>query len=140
MNVFFCLLSAQIVLGAFDNLWHHEITEKLPRRPDACGELALHTAREFLYAVIFLTIGWFAWHGVWAWLLAAILAVEVAITLWDFVIEDQTRKLPKLERITHSVLAINFGAILALFLPELAAWAGRPMDFSRTTTAGCPGS
>ena len=44
---------------------------------------------------------------------------EVFLTLWDFVIEDNTRKLPATERITHTILAINFGAILALLIPIL---------------------
>lgn len=122
MQTALILMAIQGLIGAFDNLWHHEITQKLSSRPEARNELILHTIREFLYAVIFLGIAWFAWNGAWATLLLLIMAIEVVVTLWDFVIEDQTRKLPKLERIVHTVLAINFGAILAFFLPVALAW------------------
>ncbi len=32
------LLVFQGVMGAFDNLWHHEITEALPSKPSARKE------------------------------------------------------------------------------------------------------
>jgi uncharacterized protein len=123
MNTVLAMLTIQCVLGAFDNLWHHEITEKLPQRPSARGELALHAIREFLYAVIFIGIAWWRWTGVWSLVLAAILAVEICVTLSDFVIEDRTRRLPWFERVLHTVLAINFGAILAVWAPEMRRWA-----------------
>ncbi len=31
MELVLCLLVLQGVLGAFDNLWHHEFTENLPK-------------------------------------------------------------------------------------------------------------
>ena len=45
------------------------------------------------------------------------------MTLKDFVEEDQTRKLPASERVLHTLLALNYGAILALLLPVLTGWA-----------------
>ena len=126
MNTVLILMSLQGLLGAFDNLWHHEIKEKLPSKPSALGELTLHTAREFLYAMLFFGLAWWEWRGGWAYVLAGILLIEIVITLCDFVIEDRTRKLPRLERITHTVLAINFGAILAFLAPVMVGWADRP--------------
>ena len=41
MNTIFFLLSVQAVMGAFDNLWHHELQAKLPQRISARYELAL---------------------------------------------------------------------------------------------------
>ncbi len=123
MQTALVLFAIQGLIGAFDNLWHHEITEKLSSKPNARGELILHTLREFIYAVIFVGIAWFAWNGAWAILLMTLLAIEVVVTLWDFVIEDQTRKLPGFERILHTLLAINFGAILAFFLPVAVSWS-----------------
>lgn len=126
MTTVLILLTIQGLVGAFDNLWHHEITEKLPTRPSARGELALHTIREFLYAATFLAIAWATWDGLWALALAAILAVEITVTLWDFVIEDQTRKLPPFERILHTLLAVNFGVILAFLAPVMIDWWASP--------------
>ncbi|WP_282605028.1 TIGR01777 family oxidoreductase [Pelagibius sp. Alg239-R121] len=130
MNTALILFAVQGLVGFFDNLWHHEITEKLSSKPDARAELKLHTIREFLYAVIFIGIAWFAWQGAWAFVLLVLLAIEVLVTLWDFVIEDQTRKLPKFERIIHTVLAVNFGAILAFFLPVVWQWSGAESGFT----------
>ena len=58
-------------------------------------------------------------------LLIAALAVEVFITLADFIEEDMSRKLPASERVNHTLLAINYGAILVLALPVLVGVGGR---------------
>lgn len=122
------LFVLQGIMGAFDNLWHHEFTEKLPGRPTAWKELILHSARGALYSIIFLSLGWLELSGFWAGLLIAILIIEVGITLWDFVEEDMTRTLPATERVLHTLLALNYGAILGLLLPILWHWSGTPTD------------
>ncbi len=130
MNMVLTLLAVQGLIGAFDNIWHHELSQKLNSKPSALTELKLHTVREFFYAVIFLSIAWVTWNGVWTYVLIAIIAIEIVITLWDFVVEDMTRKLPKLERVVHTVMAINLGAILALWAPVLLEWARQPTGFT----------
>ena len=45
------------------------------------------------------------------------------ITLADFIEEDMSRKLPASERVNHTLLAINYGAILVLAAPVLLGWA-----------------
>lgn len=117
------LLSVQILMGGLDILYHHELTEGLSWRPSAARELKLHGTRNALYAVIFITIGYFEPHGVWAQVFAGILLIEILITLADFVEEDRSRRLPSTERILHTILAINYGAILALFIPVLHTWS-----------------
>jgi uncharacterized protein len=126
MTLLFTLIIAQALLGAFDNLWHHEITERLPSRRAAAPELALHAGREFLYAFLFFAFAWYEWHGVWAALIAAVFVVEVVITLADFIVEDQTRHLPKLERVLHTILAMNVGAVLIVLAPILRDWWAAP--------------
>ncbi len=123
MNAVFLLLSLQSLLGAFDNLWHHEWQARLPQRVSARYELALHAAREALYGVVFLGLAWFEWRGAMAWVLAFILLAEVAITLADFLEEDRTRRLPPLERLLHTLLAICYGGFVALMVPVLRDWA-----------------
>ena len=50
--------------------------------------------------------------------LATALVMEVGVTCWDFVVEDNTRlRYPATERVTHTLMAINFGAILYAWLP-----------------------
>lgn len=120
------LIAIQVFMGAFDTLVHHEGTERLAWRASQKTELRLHGVRNFFYAVIFLCFGWLEPHGVFAIVLTAILVAEVLITLWDFVEEDLTRKLPWTERINHTLLALNYGAILALFAPYLWQWCQQP--------------
>jgi hypothetical protein len=125
-SLFWWLINLQITLGAFDVIYHHELTERLAWRATASRELRLHATRNWLYAVLFLALGWTWPTGLLALAAILVLAIEVAITLWDFVEEDQSRRLPGSERILHTLLAINYGAILALLVPELIAAAELP--------------
>ncbi|WP_339106844.1 hypothetical protein [Roseovarius rhodophyticola] len=127
--ILWTLISIQVVMGAFDTLLHHEGSERLAWRASQKTELRLHGVRNFFYAVIFLCFAWLEPHGAFAIALTLILAVEVMITLWDFVEEDMTRKLPGSERINHTLLALNYGAILALAAPYLLAWSSLPTGF-----------
>ena len=120
------LIAIQIAMGAFDTFYHHELTERLAWRPSQRHELRLHSLRNALYALLFLTLGWLEVHGFWAMVVIAVLVVEVIVTLMDFVEEDMSRKLPATERINHTLLALNYGAILVLLLPVLIEWADRP--------------
>ena len=120
------LLLAQGLMGAFDTLWFHEYRHQLPRNASAKIELRLHAARDFAYAVVFGSLGWVAWHGAWAWLFTGILLFEIGITLWDFVEEDLTRRLPPGERIMHTIMAIVYGAFLAFLIPQVMSWMQHP--------------
>jgi uncharacterized protein (TIGR01777 family) len=126
MNTIFLLLSVQAFLGAFDNLWHHEWQAKLPQRPSARKELALHAVREAIYGVVFMGLAWARWQGALAALLALLLTVELVVTLADFLEEDRTRQLPAFERVLHTVLTITYGLFLGLFAPILWAWWQQP--------------
>lgn len=125
-SLLWTLIALQVAMGAFDTLYHHELTERLPWRPSQRKELALHAVRNGLYAALFLVLGFLEVHGIWALLVIAVLAAEVVITLIDFVEEDLTRKLPASERVNHTLLALNYGAILTLLLPILIGWSAQP--------------
>lgn len=131
MSTLGVLLGLQIALGTLDNFWHHEIREALPRKREARVEVALHAGRELCYALLFAALAWWEWRGIWAMSLVALLAVEIVITLVDFVVEDATRRLPRTERVLHALLAINFGALLAVFAPTLLGWARLPAGVVR---------
>ena len=126
------LIAIQIVMGVFDTFYHHELTERLAWRPSQRYELQLHALRNMFYAFLFLVLGWLEVHGVFAMLIViAVLLAEIVITLMDFVEEDMSRKLPASERINHTLLAINYGAILVLLLPVLIEWAILPTGLHR---------
>ena len=126
MTAIFAILTVQALLGAFDNFWHHELEAKLPQRISARYELVLHASREGIYAVLYAGIAWVRWEGAWAWVLAVLLVAEAVITLADFIEEDLTRRLPPLERVVHTVLAVSYGAFVAALAPVLVDWAGAP--------------
>ena len=120
------LIAIQIAMGVFDTFYHHEFTERLAWRASQRYELKLHGVRNMLYALLFLVLGWLEVHGILAIAIIVVLVIEVVITLMDFVEEDLSRKLPPSERINHTLLALNYGAILVLLLPVLIGWAMQP--------------
>src|SRR5215472_13600874 len=48
------LVAIQVAMGAFDTLYHHELTERLAWRTSQRRELQLHSIRNFFYAWLFL--------------------------------------------------------------------------------------
>lgn len=129
-DVLWIAVFAQMLMGGFDTLYHHEGTERLAWRPAQRVELTLHGVRNLAYAVLFATLGWAEPRGWWAVALLALLAGELLITLWDFVEEDRTRLLPASERVTHTLLTLNYGVILAMLVPWLAGLAVAPTDLA----------
>jgi len=124
-------LMAQGALGAFDTLYFHEYKLRLPAQPHARHELHLHASRDFIYAILFGTIGWVTWNGLFAWVFLLLLATEIVITLADFLEEDRTRKLPPGERVMHALMGILYGLFLAYLLPNVWDWRLLPSGFSR---------
>jgi len=116
----------QALMGAFDNFWHHELGARLPQRDSARHELALHAAREAIYGLLFIGLAWVEWHGAWVALLTWLLLVEVFITCADFLEEDRSRRLPPLERLLHTCLAVSYGLLLGLLAPVFAHWVTLP--------------
>jgi len=133
-SLLWILIAIQIVMGVFDTFYHHELTERLAWRPSQRYELKLHGVRNMMYAFLFLVLGWLEVYGIFAIAIIAVLVAEIVITLMDFVEEDMSRKLPASERINHTLLAINYGAILVLLLPVLIAWAMRPTGIASAYT------
>ena len=64
----------QGTFGAFDTLYYHEYKLRLPAQPPARKELMLHASRDFVYALLFCTIGWVTWNGLFAWVFLLLLA------------------------------------------------------------------
>jgi hypothetical protein len=134
------LLAVQGAIGAFDTLYYHEWRAQLPGRgPSAAPELRLHALRDFLYAVLFGTLPWLAWQGLWVVLLLSVFAAEIVLTLSDFVVEIRVRKLLgdvyAGERVTHAVMGILYGAMVATLLPLLWDGWSRPTQFVATPAA-----
>jgi hypothetical protein len=124
MTVVLWLLAVQGAIGAFDTLYFHEWRARLPAGgAQTRDELLLHGARSCIYAVVFGTLPFLAWQGAWAGVLALLLLLEILITLADFIVEDRVRQplggVFAGERVTHTIMGIIYGAMLANLLPEL---------------------
>jgi hypothetical protein len=137
------LLFLQGLIGAFDTLYYHEWKARLPAQGrQAASELKLHAARDFFYAVLFGTLPWLAWQGQWVLLLLAVIIAEIILTMADFVVEIAVRKplgdVYAGERVTHAVMGILYGAMVANLLPELWRWWNRPTGFVGNLTAHPP--
>lgn len=131
------LFAVVAVLGAADTIYYHEWRARLPGMGKAARtELQLHAYRDFVYAILFGTLPWLTWQGGWAIVLAALLLIEIIITLWDFVVEDWIRKpiggVYPGERIMHAIMGIIFGAMLANFVPVMRSWWAAPTGLSIT--------
>jgi hypothetical protein len=143
MAVALWLLAPQGVIGAFDTAYYHEWRARLPALgPQAAPELRLHTARDALYAVIFATLPWFAWQGLWTIALITVLAAEIILTMADFVVEIAVRKplgdVYGGERLTHAAMGILYGAMLASLCPTLREWAMRPTSIAWDSANATP--
>jgi hypothetical protein len=134
MTVALWLLAIQGVIGAFDTIYYHEWRARLPARGwQVASELKLHAARDFFYGVLFATLPWVAWQGRWVLLLVAVIVAEIALTLSDFVVESVVRKpigdVYAGERVTHAIMGILYGAMVAHLIPVLAGWWREPTAF-----------
>ena len=124
------LLALQGVMAALDTLVNHEFLEALPHRRAARAEVALHAAREAVYAALFLGFAWLAWQGAFAAVIGVLLVLQVAITLTDELLENRIRVLPRNERALHVLLTLNLGAIIALLVPTLLDWGANPTELA----------
>ena len=83
-----------------------------------------------LYAVLFVTLPSVAWQGAWGLVLVAVFVAEIVLTLTDFVVEIAVRKelgdVYAGERVTHAVMGILYGAMIANLIPSLIHWWALP--------------
>jgi hypothetical protein len=124
------LLALLGLIGAFDTIYYHEWRGRLVARREMRPELRLHVARDAIYVVLFGTLPILAWQGWVVGVLVFLLVAEIVITMADFVTEDRVRAglggvFPG-ERVTHAVMGIVYGAMLAFLVPTLIGWASSP--------------
>jgi hypothetical protein len=124
MEIALGLLAFQGIIGAFDTLYYHEWRARLPARGRlAAPELRLHAARDFLYGFLFAALSSASWRGLWVIVLVGVLAAEIVLTLTDFVVEVRVRRpigdVYAGERVTHAVMGIIYGAMIACLVPTL---------------------
>ena len=134
MTIALWLLAIQGLIGAFDTIYYHEWRARLPARGrTAAPELRLHAWRDFLYAALFLSLPFVAWHGAWVLALAAVMIAEIILTLWDFIVEIAVRRslgdVYAGERVTHAIMGVLYGAMVANLVPVMIDWWSEPTAF-----------
>lgn len=122
------------LLGAADILFYHSISHGIREHEDAQQELWIHSLRGPTYAILFVTIPNFQMQGAYFWALILLLAIDVAISIWDFAIEGESRRflggLPAGEYVLHMVMAMVFGAMASSVLYEAWEWARMPTQIT----------
>src|SRR5713226_8228307 len=92
-------------LGAADIVLYHSVAHGIRSHPDSQRELVTHSLRGPTYAALFLLIPNFAMQGAYSGLLASLLVVDIAISVWDFALERASRQffggLPTGEYVLH---------------------------------------
>ncbi len=119
------LLLMQGVIGGIDTLLNHEIIARLPHRIEARTEIGIHALREAVYGLLFLAVGWLAWHGGYAAFIGVLLVLVILIDAIDELIENRTRVLPQNERMLHFFLILNLGCITLVLVPTLRDWSSQ---------------
>ncbi len=117
-------------LGAMDIALFHSLAHGIRSHPDSVTELAAHSLRGPVYATLFVLIPNFILHGVFIWGVLALFLIDVAISIWDFALEQHSRRflggLPSGEYVLHMLMAIVFGALMASFLHGAKGWLSAP--------------
>jgi hypothetical protein len=66
--------------------------------------------------------------------LSFVIVAEIILTLWDFVVEIRVRRalgdVYAGERVTHAIMGITYGAMLAFLIPTLQEWSAMPTSLS----------
>lgn len=120
------------LIGGLDVFLNHELLARLPAQAWSAAEERMHSAREWLFFAIFMSLAWCEWHGAAVWWIALLYLGEVMVSARDVVIEGNTRVLPKPERVLHLFLFMNLGALLVLVGQVLRAWSALPAAVART--------
>jgi hypothetical protein len=114
------------ILGGTDILLYHSISHGIRGHADSKWELLTHAMRGPTYAILFLLVPTFELHGVFAVGMMILLGVDVGISILDFSLEGRSRELlgglPSGEYVLHMVMAMLFGAFVAVLFPWLAGW------------------
>src|SRR6266404_1495915 len=117
-------------LGAADIALFHSVAHGIRSHPDSAKELITHSLRGPTYAALFVLIPNFATHGLFAWGLLTVFVFDVGISIWDFSVEQGSRRflggLPSGEYVLHMLMAIAFGALVATFLASASPWFNAP--------------
>ena len=133
------LLFALGWLGAADVTLFHSVAHGIRSHPDSVGELVTHSLRGPTYAALFVLIPNFEMHGLFACGLMGLFVIDVGISVWDFSLEQNSRRflggLPAGEYVLHMLMAMVFGALMVTVPCFAAHWFTAPTRLVYAPTA-----
>ncbi|KAA0131764.1 hypothetical protein FYZ48_26910 [Gimesia chilikensis] len=120
-------------LGATDIALYHSFSHGIRQHLDSRAELIVHSLRGPTYAMLFVVIPNFVMQGAFFWCLLLLFVVDVLISIVDFALERESRRLlgglPSGEYVLHIMLAMLFGALVTAVCLEAGAWRSLPSRF-----------
>jgi hypothetical protein len=127
MSVAFYLLLLIGHWGLFDVLYYHVYRCKLDRHPECQREVFWHTLRHIIYALQFISIANFRFHGAALLLLALLYAADLIVAWADMLEETNSRRaqggLPRGEYFSHMALTLFVGCYFVIVAQTV--WADR---------------
>lgn len=130
METSFYLLLIIAHLGAFDVLYFHIYKCKLHLRPECQREVFWHICRHLIYALQFIWVANFRFHGLALVFLFVLYACDVFVAWADVWEENASRKaqggLPRGEYFMHVALSVLIG--IYLMATFQAVWGDRNIE------------
>ena len=118
------------VLGGIDVVLFHSLAHGLRKHAPSRHELWTHACRGPTYALLFVLLPNVRVAGSWVWLPAAVLVLDLLVSIWDFSVERKSRELlgglPTGEYLLHVLIAVLYGALLVFAAQHLVPLAGEP--------------
>ena len=126
-------------LGATDIALYHSFSHGIRSHPDSRAELVVHSLRGPTYATLFLVIPNLMLQGFYFWCLLALLAFDVLISIIDFALERESRRLlgglPSGEYVLHIIIAMLFGGLVTAVCLEAGGWRSLPAQIAYAPAA-----
>lgn len=125
METAFYILLVLAHLGVFDVLYFHTYKCRLNTRPECQREVFWHVLRHLIYALQFIWVANFRFHG-WALILLGVLYFFDVFVAWSDVLEENQSRagqggLPRGEYFMHIVLSLLVG--LYMMATFQAVWS-----------------
>lgn len=130
METSFYLLLIIAHFGVFDVLYFHIYKCKLHLRPECRREVFWHVCRNLIYALQFIWVANFRFHGAALILLFALYVCDVFVAWADVLEETESRKaqggLPRGEYFMHVALSVLIGTYLMATFQSV--WSDRNLE------------
>lgn len=121
-------------VGALDEYFYHYKKANLFKRDDCLSENLLHTARYFIYCLLFFLLATAEVSGIYVIPVIFLLVCDLLVGIGDVIVEPKTRAfqggLPPGEYLLHMMLSFGLGCFYYGFGKQLFQVASMPTDIN----------